>query len=129
MQQVKFNSIVEFFEYLPPNEAEMTHILRDVVRETLPEIKEKLTYNVPFYKLKKTICFIWPGSVLWGKTRKYTGVRFGFAYGAQLDPLEKDLKLEQRKKVAYLHFNRAEDLDLELIRHYLRRSVELDEGF
>ena len=45
-----------------------------------PDIEEKISYNVPFYKRHSNICYIWPSSVKWGNV-KNTGVQFGFNKG------------------------------------------------
>lgn len=127
MQSVHFNSLTEFFEFLPDEERLVTHLLRDLVYETLPEIKEKLSFNVPFFRQQKTICFIWPGAVLWGSKRSYEGVRMGFNYGHLLDPKEEILSLEKRKSVAYLDLLKPEEIPFEQIRELLLRSAELDQ--
>lgn len=128
MQNVQFNSIVEFFDYLPENERIITNLLREIILDTLPESKEKLTYQVPFYKLNKNISFIWPASILWGKTKKYTGVRMGFNYGNQLVKETDFLVLGERKFVAYKDFNILDEVleNHELIQSLLLKSKELD---
>lgn len=126
MQNVNFQSVVEFIDYLPNEEREITLILRDLIRETLPQCSEKLSYNVPFYKINKTICFIWPASILWGKKKSYEGVRLGFNYGNQLDPNGHFLALGDRKSVGYLDLIHLDDLPLEEIKHYLLLSADLD---
>lgn len=126
MQNVNFQSLVEFIDYLPHEEREITLILRDLIRETLPQCSEKLSYNVPFYKINRTICFIWPASILWGTKKSYSGVRLGFSYGTLLDPKGSFLDLGERKSVGYLDFTHLEELPIAEIKHYLLQSAKLD---
>ena len=81
MQSVSFKNLDEFLENLPEVELKIVKLLRNINFDCSPLITEKLSYNVPFYKLNKTIFFIWPASILWGKTKSYEGVRLGFTSG------------------------------------------------
>ena len=81
MQDVSFRNIDEFLEYLPEAELKTVNLLRKIIFDCVPNIKEKLSYNVPFYKKNKGMFFIWPASILWGKKKSYSGIRFGFQQG------------------------------------------------
>jgi uncharacterized protein YdhG (YjbR/CyaY superfamily) len=69
-QNVNFRSIADFFDHLPSDEALIVVQLRDLIKATLPEVTEKLSYNVPFYKRHKNICYLWPGAVPWGNVKE-----------------------------------------------------------
>ena len=61
---IQFKSLVEFWEYLPPEESLLAEILRQIIIEKLPLThKEKLCYNVPYFYLKRRVCFIWPAAI------------------------------------------------------------------
>ena len=77
MQEVSFNDLNEFLDFLPNDERKIVDTLRKIIFTCAPEAAEKLSYNVPFYKQHRNFCFIWPASVLWGKTKTYSGVRLG----------------------------------------------------
>lgn len=128
MSQNQFNSLVEFFDFLPEEERRITLSLRDLIYETLPEIKEKLSYQVPFFKLNKNICFIWPAAILWGNKKSYDGVRMGFSYGFQLIKKYNNIDLADRKQVAYLHFSSLPDVEKQhnLVRNLLLESRNFD---
>ena len=64
MQSVKFQHVNEFLDYLPEEELRVTEALRELILETIPNCREKLSYNVPCYHRHKSIGFLWPGSVL-----------------------------------------------------------------
>lgn len=78
-QPIDFQDLDDLFEFIPDEELQLVKVLRNLVYDCIPEVQEKLSYNVPFFRLKRNICFIWPGSVPWGGT--FEGVQFGFMQG------------------------------------------------
>lgn len=128
MKTPKFKSINDFLDYLPPDELKVTLFLRDIVKSCLPQCTEKLSYNVPYFYVNKSVCFIWPGSILWGNKRQYNGVRFGFTRGNQLSQDLDYFKLQHRKFVSYRDFTRIEEVDVDLLKAYLFEAAELDQA-
>lgn len=129
MQNVNFHSIEEFLAFLPPEELEVVEFLRQLIYDCIPDVSERLSYNVPYFKRHKTICFLWPGSVLWGKKQTYTGVRLGFTQGHLLSDEIGYLNLEGRKQVAWRDFQSIEEIDVELLQMYIYEAVVVDEGW
>ncbi len=129
MQQVNFQSIEEFLAFLPENELKIVEQLRYLVFETLLDVKEKLSYNVPYYSLNRNVCFIWPASVKWGQKISYEGVRFGFTQGNQLADELNFLEKGYRKQVYWRDFKEIKVKDLELLQQYLYQAVLVDEQF
>ncbi len=127
MQNVSFQFLEEFLEFLPPDERAITDKLRNLVLDTLPEIKERLSFNVPYYRLKKDMCFIWPASVLWGKLKTYEGVRFGFTYGYLLQNETRYFQLGNRKQVTYRDFRSPREIDTENFKSFLFEAAIVDE--
>ena len=127
MQNVSFHSLEEFLEYLPQDERSVTAKFRNMVLDTLPEIDERLSFNVPYYRLRKDICFIWPASILWGKLKTYKGVRFGFTYGNLLQDESHYFTLGNRKQVTYRDFTSPREIDPALIKSFLFEASILDE--
>lgn len=128
MQNVSFRDIDEFLEYLPPEEKKITLFLRQLVFTCIPNVKEKLSYNVPYYKRHKNICFIWPASVLWGTKGGNYGVRFGFTNGYLLSDELSYLEKEGRKQVYWRDFKSIKEIDVDVLKAYLFEAVEIDEG-
>lgn len=126
MQPHKFRNIIEMLDSLPKEERKITAFLRDLVLDTLPMAKEKLSFNAPFYFLHKNICHIWPGSVAWGKTT-FDGVSFGFAYGYLLSDEIGYLEKGNRKQVYLKKFLSIAEIDVPLLRSYLFESAIIDE--
>lgn len=125
MQEVSFRNVHEFLDFLPEDELKITEILRTLIFECVPNVTEKLSYNVPFYKLKKNICFIWPASVLWGKKKSYTGVRLGFTLGYLLQDEIEYLDKGDRKQVYYKDFTSVSQFDREIIATFFYNSVQI----
>lgn len=127
MQSVSFRNISEFLEFLPEDELAITERLRKIVFSCIPDISEKLSYNVPFYKYHKTICFIWPASVLWGRKKTYSGVRLGFSNGYLLSDENGYLQKGNRKFVYWKDFRSTREIDTELVRAFLFEALVIDE--
>lgn len=128
MQAVKFKHIEEFLEFLPEQELRITLALRRLVLECMPMVREKLSYNVPYYSLNKSICFIWPAAVLWGKKPTYEGVRFGFTKGYLMEDEIGYLEKGTRKQVFWRDFKTMQDIDFELLRAYIFEAIMIDEA-
>jgi hypothetical protein len=129
MQDVRFSTVDEFLDYLPADELKITERLRKIIFDCAPHIKEKLSYNLPFYKMNKGLFFIWPASVLWGKSKSYTGVRFGFQQGYLLTDEMDYLDKGERKQVYYKDFKQLKDIDTDLLKSYIFEAIILDEQF
>ena len=126
MQKVKYVTFEEFLEDLSQNDRDIVLKLREIIYTTLPNVKEKFSYNVPYYYLKKNICFIWPGSVLWGNQRSYNGVRFGFSQGYLLEDPEGYLEHGNRKQVFTKDYLTASDIDVNRLKYFLNQARNLD---
>ncbi|MEO9532496.1 MAG: DUF1801 domain-containing protein [Crocinitomicaceae bacterium] len=126
MQNFKFESYVEFFDYLRPEDQVMTEYLKEIIENTIPEISYKLSWNVPFFKKNKTICYIWPGSVPWGK-KTFEGVQLGFNQAYKMKA-NNYLEKGSRKQIHTKTFYSLEDIenDLEIIIALLKEANEID---
>jgi hypothetical protein len=125
VQEFDFRNMNDFLDYLPEDHLKIVEVLRALVFECIPDIEEKLSYNVPFYRRFSGICFIWPSSVNWS-TMNRTGVDIGFMRGDLLsDPgyLEKG----NRKQVYVKTFHHTREIDHEALRLLLYDAVVIDE--
>ncbi len=127
MQNVKFNSIDEFLDFLPEDELKITLRLMKIVENSIINHKRKLSYNVPFYSKNKNICFIWPASVLWGKNKTYKGVRFGFTKGYLMQYELNYLDRGDRKQVYWRDFKSIDEIDEDILKTYIFEALEIDE--
>ncbi len=125
---IKFQSFVEFWDFLPENERIIVDVLRQIILKNLPETcKEKLAYNVPYYYGKRRICLIWPGSVPWGGIR--SGVLLGFCQGFKLSDPENYLTHGTNKQVYYKIYHSVDEIDERAIVSLLKEAVKFDAGF
>jgi hypothetical protein len=122
---IKFQSLVQFWDYLPEEERILVDVLRQIILENLPATcSEKLAYNVPFYYGKKRICLIWPASIPGGGFRK--GVLLGFSQGYKLKDPAHYLSHGTNKRVYYKIFYSADEIDEKAIAALLKEAVETD---
>jgi hypothetical protein len=129
MQNVNFGTIDEFLEFLPDDELKIVELLRKIIFNCLPDIAEKLSYNVPFYKRHRNLFFIWPASVLWGNKKTYTGVRLGFTNGYLMDDENGYLDKGYRKQVYFKDFASITAIDVDLLKSYIYDAATVDEAF
>ncbi|MFN8775970.1 MAG: DUF1801 domain-containing protein [Flavobacteriales bacterium] len=126
MAAPKFHSIDELFEYLPEEERSLALALRHEILSCIPNAREYLAYQVPFYKVNSRICFLWPASVPWGKRMTYEGVRLGFTEGYRLNDVWNYLQRDSRKRVYWRDLTDLSERDREIIRALLYEAAELD---
>lgn len=126
MQQVSFRNLDEFLHFIPEDELKITLLLRKLIFSCLPHVTEKLAYNVPYYKLNRNICFIWPASVLWGRKASYEGVRMGFTHGHLLTDENQYLEKGSRKQVYWKDYKTTAEIDTDLLRSFIFESAAID---
>jgi hypothetical protein len=123
--KISFDDVTGLLHFLPDEELKIVELLRELVFECIPDVKEKLAYNVPFYYRYSRICFIWPGSVPWGNKQK-RGVDFGFCKGHLLsDPCY--LEAGNRKEVYIKTFYAPKEIDRNQVRQLLYEAAVIDE--
>ena len=123
-QRVSFHSVDEFFDFLPPGELELVEILRNLVFENIPDVQEKLSYNVPFYSRFKRICYIWPSAIPWGGLTPGSGVALGFTNGKRL--MSDYLTGGKGKNMRYRLFSSVSEIDRLLLSDLLLEATVLD---
>ena len=127
MQNVNFKNIDELLEFLPEDELKIVEMLRKIVFSCIPDIEEKFSYNVPFYKRHSNICYIWPSSVQWGNV-KLTGVQFGFNKGYLMQDDIDWLEKGKRKQVFWKTFHSIKEIDVDLLKAYIFEAALVDEA-
>ncbi|MFZ4544002.1 MAG: DUF1801 domain-containing protein [Saprospiraceae bacterium] len=127
-QEVDFRNIGELLDYLPEHELHITEFLRALILDNVPEVREKLAYNVPFYYLNSRFCFIWPGCIPWGGKGRQ-GVRLGFTKGQLLSDEQSLLKKDNLKEIAYVDFGSIKDIPIEIVKNLIFEAVALDQEF
>ena len=125
-QPIDFQDLDDLFAFLPEDELKMVQSLRQLVYDCIPEVKEKLSYNVPFFRVKQTICYIWPGSVPWGNSSPGR-VSIGFYKGHLLED-DGYLEAGKKKVIKSKSFTSLQEIDFEILRGLLFHALELDKA-
>jgi len=113
----------DLYDNLPEEERIISNILRELIRETMPDCREKLSWGAPFYYGRKSICFVWPASIPWGKLT--SGVALGFSRGRELGH-EGFLEFDDRKTIGRHVFYSPEEIDVEQVVRLLLVAMALD---
>lgn len=125
-------SVDEIIESLPRDEQIVVRRLRSLIQECLPKATEKNSYGTCFYSRHRTIVFIWPPSINWGK-RKYTldeyGVTLGFCQGNRMSNEDGALLAEGRKQIYCMYFKSLKEIKEEQVRALLFEAEMIDESF
>jgi hypothetical protein len=120
-QKIEFKSLDDLLCYLPQEELEIVLFLRNIVLECMPDCKEKLAYNVPFYYRHSRICYIWPATIPWEIIPK--GVAIGFCKGDSfLDETFATAKLDSK-----LTFNSLKEIDVAFVKQQIHEAILIDE--
>ena len=123
---IKIKSLIHLYEILPENERIIVDVLRQIIIHYLPSTcKEKISYNVPFFYGKKSICIVWPSTIPRGGIKK--GVLLGFWYGNKLKDVDNYLTHGSNKQIFYKIFYDADDINEKAIAKLLKEAVRLDE--
>ena len=120
IQKLEFKTTEEFLDYLSEGELEIVLFLRKVIFECMPDCKEKLAYNVPFYYRHSRICYIWPASIPWGKVDK--GLAIGFCKSASF----LDETFETTKFASKQIFNSVSEIDIVLLKQQIHEAILID---
>lgn len=120
-QGLEFKNVDEFLDFLNEEELEIVLFLRRIILECMPDCKEKVAYNVPFYYRHSRICYIWPASVPCRIVEK--GVAIGFCKGASF----LDDTFETTKFASKQTFNGVKEIDVALLKQQLHDAIIVDD--
>lgn len=126
MKFAKFKDFDAFFEALLPSEQAICAMMRSLILEHFPELKEKFSYGAPFYHLNSRICFLYPASLPYSGIE--TGVNFGLNRGHLLSNEDGLLEFADRKEVAYIHLGKPGDIQTNRFLEILHEAVLVDEA-
>lgn len=125
-QKISFKTIHDFLAFLPENELQVVEILRKIIFDCIPECKEKISYNVPYYVGNARICFIWPASVPWGNVKD--GVAIGFCKGNLLSIGNTYFDTGSSTIVRKKTFLHKKEIDIPLLKSLLYEAVFIDQN-
>lgn len=120
------DNLDELYDSLPGEERLIATVLRALIFESLPDIREKKSYGAPFYFGKKAICYVWPASITWGGKKQGTGVTLGFNQAKALDHAG-FLSFGTRKYIGSHVFLTAAEIDVEKVVALLKSAWVVDQ--
>jgi hypothetical protein len=115
----------EFIINLPRAERIIVSRLRDLLFETEPRFREKLSYGVPYFSRNRRVCFLWPASAPLGPTS--AKVALGFCYANLLSNAQGLLQKEGRKQVYIARFSSVNEIDEKLLLEIIHEALLVDE--
>ena len=111
----------DYILQLTPDKKEIYIILRDFIRETVPEITERISYGIPFFYLNRPFAYL--------HQNKNDGVDLSFPSGHLLSNAHKALEKRDRKFVRTLHYKSVQDIDLEILKEVLLEASRINRGW
>jgi hypothetical protein len=126
-QSVKFTSVAQCLAFLPPDELAITEALRALVYNCVPHIREKLSFQVPFFHHHTALCFIWPGSIDWMGKSTPGKVQFGFTKGHLLNDRWGYMHRGNRTMIITKDFYRVDEINMEVLTELLYEAAALNE--
>jgi Domain of unknown function (DU1801) len=115
----------EFIINLPKAERIIVSRLRDLLFETEPRFREKLSYGVPYFSRNRRVCFLWPASAPLGPTN--AKVSFGFCYANLLSNAQGLLLKEGRRQVYITRFSSVNEIDEKLLLEIIHEALLVDD--
>ena len=116
---------------LPKDERIIVKRLRSIILDTDPHLQEKLSFGVPYFFHHRSVCFLWPTSLIPFCFKKPTEekVTLGLCYGNLLSNDQGLLIAGNRKQVYVIKFSEASQINDQAIREIIQEAVLVDEQF
>jgi hypothetical protein len=91
-------------------------MIRELMKEYAPNVKEAISYGIPAYKGKRILAVISP-------TKK--DITFSFSRGTQMED-KYDLLRGVGKSSRHVKIKKLADANKEALRYYIQQALELD---
>jgi uncharacterized protein YdhG (YjbR/CyaY superfamily) len=92
--------------------------LRDQMRESAPEAREDVSYNMPVWKQHRIIAYL---------TASQKGITFGFPHGVHFEDRHHLLR-GTAKWARHIRISDVRHIPAEALRDYVRQALALDAG-
>lgn len=117
--------VENYINSLEDEEFAISNYLHQIIINTSPKIKTKLSYGVPYYKINYRLCFVWQATAPYSIIKE--GVQLGFCKGNLLSNAQELLDMGNRKEVAIVNFTKANQINEQQISEILYEAIEIDE--
>ncbi|MGE0587063.1 MAG: DUF1801 domain-containing protein [Cyclobacteriaceae bacterium] len=114
----------EFVASLPRSERVITQTLRNIIMDSDPRITEKLSYGVPYFSIRRRICFVWPASAPYGP--RDGKVSLGLCYGYLISDHDGLLQMDGRTQVSVARFSALSEIDERKINEIMQEAILVD---
>ncbi|MEO1436430.1 MAG: DUF1801 domain-containing protein [Bacteroidota bacterium] len=111
------NPVEGFIIDLPENQREIMWFLHEMLL-TFPRVRPRIKYNIPFYEVRKSFCYLNPI----GKE----AIELAFTRGVEIMDKTNYLKANGRTRVKGILFERIVDIDEVLLRSLIREAISLE---
>lgn len=119
------DEVENYINSLEGEEYKISSYLHQIILNTSPKIRTKLSYGVPYYRINYRLCFIWPSTAPYSIIKE--GVQLGLCKGSLLSNSQGILDLGDRKEVAIANFLNSSEVNEQLISEILFEAIEIDE--
>ena len=110
--------IFDFLRYVDKETGKLVLLLREIILNSSGKIEERMTYGVPFYYYYGRLCYL-------NTTKK--GLDIAFCRGIKLSEKFEQLERKNRKEVATITVNSAQDVDKPLLKKIMLEAMLLNE--
>lgn len=117
--------VENYINSLEGDEYAISNYLHQIIINTSPKIKTKLSYGVPYYKINYRLCFVWSSSAQYSIIKE--GIQLGFCKGSLLSNTQGVLDMGNRKEVAIINITNVNHINEQLISEILYEAIEVDE--
>lgn len=118
-------AIDKFISSLPDEEMKMTIRLREIILKTNPAFEEKFAYGVPYYYIKKRVCFVWPTII--PRSGFKSGVILGFCNGVVLKKKFDIIACGSNKVVGWIQYYNVKEIKPKIIKEILTEAIIFQE--
>ncbi len=124
----KVKTVDQLYALLPEDQLIITDIVRGIVLDASHGyLREKISFQVPYFFNKKGIAIIWPATIPRGGIK--FGVLFGMWYGNRLSSLQNYLIKGENKQIFYKVIHRVDEINEKAIKKLIQEGIELDKSW
>ena len=138
------NPVESYIYHLEGEEREIASYLHDLLTQRY-SMTYKLRYRVPFYDLKKWLCYVNPQKKRTRKSRKANpqlvndgtvsqkyiggGIELCFLHGRWMEDPQGALDAKDRVQISGITYHTLEEIDEEVLMVLIGEAIEIDEKF
>jgi hypothetical protein len=93
-------------------------VIRQLIREMVPDAAEAISYGMPVFKKKKIFAYLTPNK---------NGITFSFTRGTVIKD-KYGLLRGTGKSARYVKINSLETANIDALKYYIKQALELDQG-